>query len=272
MDDRHVRSRPRARSRASGAERLAAAARRLFRLDVDHEQRLFEARRAREHLALVVEHDRVPVEDELVLAADGVDEGDVADVVARTRLKHLLALAVLADVERRGRDVDEQLRAREREVGRGRARLPDVLADGRPDQRLAVLEEEQVAARGEVAVLVEDAVVGEEPLAVDRLHLAAGADGARVVEVAVEVGTPTNATMPRRLLRHLGERALCGADEARAQEQVLRRIARDRELGEEDDVGARVLRLVHPREDQLAVPVEVADSRIDLGQREPHRF
>ena len=160
---------------------------RLLGLDVDDEQRLLEPRRAREHLALVVEHDRVPVEDELVLPADGVDEGDVADVVARAGRKHLLSLALLADVERRRGDVDEELRAREREVGRGRAGLPDVLADGRPDQGVAVLEQEEVAPRREVAMLVEDAVVGEEALAVDRLHLAAGADGAGVVEVAVEV-------------------------------------------------------------------------------------
>ena len=66
-------------------ERLAAIARerpaadvpqsagdRDRRLDVDDEQRLLEARRAGEHLAVVVEHDRVAVEDELVLAADGV--------------------------------------------------------------------------------------------------------------------------------------------------------------------------------------------------------
>ena len=54
--------------------------------------------------------------------------------------------------------------------------LPDVLADRRPDERAAELEQEQVAARREVAVLVEDAVVGQEALAVDRLHLAVGAD------------------------------------------------------------------------------------------------
>ena len=132
---------------------------RLLGLDVDHEQRLFEPGRAREHLALVIEHDGVSVEDELVLAADGVDEGDVADVVSRAGRKHLLALPLLADVERRGGDVDEELRAREREVGCGRAGLPHVLADGRPDQRIAVLEQEEVAPRREVAVLVEDAVV-----------------------------------------------------------------------------------------------------------------
>src|SRR6185503_9114960 len=163
-----------------------------------------EPGRARQHLALVIEHDGVSVEDELVLAADGVDEGDVADVVSRAGRKHLLSLPLLADVERRGGDVDEELRAREREVGCRRAGLPYVLADGWPDQSIAMLEQEEVAPRSEVAVLVEDAVVREEALAVDGLHLAARADRAGVVEVAVEMGEADErdeaAGLPRDLL------------------------------------------------------------------------
>ena len=207
MDNRHVRHRfPLALERPS-PHVAQSTPDRLLRLDVDDEQRFLEPRRAREHLALVVEHDRVPVEHELVLRAHRVDERDVADVVAGAGLEHLLALALLADVERRRRDVDDQLGACQREVGRRRPRLPDVLAHGRPDEHLAVLEQEQVAARGEVAVLVEDAVVRKEPLAVDRLHLAAGADRARVVEVAVEVGRADEDDDAASLARDLGERA-----------------------------------------------------------------
>ena len=167
-------------------------------------------------------------------------------VVSRARGEHLLPLAVAADVERRGREVRQELRAREREVGRGRPRLPHVLADRRADQRAAVLEEEQVASRREVAVLVEDAVVRQEALAVDRLHLAAGADRARVVEVAVEVGVPDERGDPVRGARDLAERLLGGAHEPGPQEQVLGRVAGDGELGEEDEVGAGGLRLLEP--------------------------
>ena len=55
-----------------------------------------------------------------------------------------------------------------------------------PDEHVAAAEQEELAALGEVAVLVEDAVVGEEVLAVDALQLAVGEHGARVREVAVE--------------------------------------------------------------------------------------
>ena len=89
------------------------AADRLGRVEIDDEQRLLEPGRARDHLALVVEHDGVAVEDELVLAADEVAEGEVRRVVARPGDEHLLAVLGLADVERRGGEVDDQLRAGE---------------------------------------------------------------------------------------------------------------------------------------------------------------
>ena len=84
----------------------------------------------------------MPVEDELVLAPDGVHERDPADVVARAHGEHLLSLPPLAEVEGRGRDVRDHVRPGEREVGRRRARLPDVLADRRPDERLTEPEQE----------------------------------------------------------------------------------------------------------------------------------
>jgi hypothetical protein len=86
------------------------------------------------------------------------------------------------------------------------ARLPHVLADRRADQRAAVLEQNELAGRGEVPILVEHAVVGQEPLPVERLHLAAGADGARVEEVAVEVRRADQRDDPVRRARDLAER------------------------------------------------------------------
>ena len=222
-------------------------------------------------VSLVVDHERVAVEDELVLAADGVAERDVGAVVACARLEHLLALAIAEQVERRRGDVHEQLGAGEREIGRRRARLPHVLADRDADERLAVLEEVQLVARREVAHLVEDAVVRQEALLHHRLHLAAGADRAGVVEVAVEVRRADEDDDPARRERDLLERPLGGAEKAGPEQQILGRIAGHRELGEDDEVGVRPLRLLDALDDQRAVPVEVADDRVDLGQRETHR-
>ena len=114
-------SRRRAAPAASSRRRRPAAPRRT-------------ARARAIDLAVVVDHERVAVEDELVLAADERAEGDRAAVVARALGEHLLALEPLAGVVGRGGDVDDQ-RARPRSASsRGRRPgLPDVLADREPD-------------------------------------------------------------------------------------------------------------------------------------------
>ena len=69
------------------------------------------------------------------------------------------------------------------------------------------------------------------------------------------------------VVQRLGGRA----QEAGAQEQVLRRVPGHRELGKEDEVRARVARLLEAGEDPLAVTVEVADDAVHLREREAHR-
>ncbi len=156
------------------------------RLDVEHEQALLETRRASQHLALVVDDDRVAVEDQLVLAADEVAEGEEARVVARARDEHLLALAIAPDVERRRRDVHDQLGARERQVGRGRPRLPDVLADrrARPACRRARAGRARARTRSTGPRRRRRSSAGSASCSA--LHLAVRQHGARVEEVAVE--------------------------------------------------------------------------------------
>ncbi len=73
------------------------------------------------------------------------------------------------------------------------------------------------------------------------------------------------------LLRDRLERIRGSAHEARAKQQVLGRVAGNRELGQEDEVGARAFRFADAVEDPLAVALEVADGRVDLRESQPHR-
>ena len=98
------------------------------------------------------------------------------------------------------------------------------------------------------------------------------ANGARVVEVAVEVGEADERGKPARVAGELAQGLRRGTDEARPQQQVLRRVAGDRQLGEEDEVSPGGARLVQALEDLFAVAVEIADGRVDLGESESHRF
>ena len=187
---------PAARERAPPRVAQPAGDRRR-RVDVDDEQRLLERGPARHDLAVLVEHEAVAVEDELVLGADRVHERDPARVVARARGQHLLALERPCRVERRRGDVRDDVRARQREIGRGRPRLPDVLADSRPDERVPAAEEHEAATGLEVTVLVEDAVVGQEVLRVHRLRTSPSTHTAHPLKRSrSRWGVPTSAEIP----------------------------------------------------------------------------
>ena len=84
--------------------------------------------------------------------------------VARARAEHLFALAVAQQVERRRRDVDDQLApasARSVAGGPGCHMSSQIVT---PTSVVAVLEEVEPVARREIAELVEDAVVRQETL------------------------------------------------------------------------------------------------------------
>ena len=145
---------------------------------------------------------------------------------------------------------------------------PDVLADGDAHPGAGDAEERRrLAARHEPALLVEDAVVGEEALAVDADHPAAGADRGRV-------GQPDPARRRADEADHDGalpggggdllERGHVVGHEPGLEEEVLGRVARDGQLGHDADVGPGRLGRGQRAEDPLHVARQVADDGVEL--------
>ena len=109
-------------------------------------------------------------------------------------------------------------------------------------------------------------------LAIDASQLAVREHRARVCEVALEERAADERGDPLGRGSDLVERGPGGLEEARPQEQVLGRVARDGELGEDDEVGAGGAGLADRVDDERAVTREVADDGIELGEREPHAW
>src|SRR5215213_2056638 len=131
----------------------------MIRVQIHDQKVFFELISPRHEPTLRVEDDRVPVEDELVLAADEVAEDDVATVVGGPHAEHPLPECTLPPVVRGGRDVQEHARSSEGLFTGGTARIPDVLAHAHPHEGTAKLDDRGARTFAEVAVLVEDAVV-----------------------------------------------------------------------------------------------------------------
>ena len=123
----------------------------------------------------------------------------------------------------------------------------------------------------EVALLVEDAVVGQVHLAVDRVHAAAGEHRARVVDVVGELGKADQGHDPVGPGGDPVQRCACIGEEVLLEQEVLRRIPGDRELGKQDQLGARLAGLLQAGDDLPFVARDVADGHVELAERDLKR-
>ena len=256
-----------ARARVAQARRA-----RGMGVDVGDQQVLGELRCAGDDGAVVVEDRAGAVEDQLVLAADQRAERKRGEVVAGALLEHRLALGGLAGLVRGGGEVDDDLGARQRLVDERPVGDPVVLADRQPDRDAVDLDDRRLDAGLEVADLVEDAVVGQAHLAVDALDVAVGQDGERVVDVVVALGEADQRDDAVGILGQPVDGGARVAQEVLLEQQVLRRVAGDRQLGERDELCAGLLGAGDAVADRGFVAGEIADGGVELAQGEAQRL
>ena len=299
-----ARSRSGARSRACRARaRPAPTARQRVRPDGDRRQtprsssqrrcrrrrdRLAMLGRARDDLAGGVEREAGAVEHQVVLPADLVDEHQRAAPAARGRRQHARAQVALLDRERRRRDVDDDLGAgahqrldrigavepRRPEVGV----VPDVLADRDPQAPAAKEDGRDLGGRRRSSATRRTRRRSAAATCARRAP-PGRLDQRGAVGEAAPVGRRRRARGSRRAprssppaarRRQRVERGAGRLDEGGPLEQVLGRIAAERQLGEDRQLRAARLGRGQGVQHQPAVPVEVADGGIDLPERDLH--
>ena len=156
-------------------------------VEVEDEERLLELGSARDELAVGVEGDALAVEDEFVLPAGHIDVGDEAAVAAGALGEHFAALFAASAMVGGCVDIDDDLRAGEALDGGGPGVAPDVFANVDGDLGAVDFVDGAFLAGSEVALFIEDAVVGEHRFAVDGGDAAVVEDGGGVVDAALRV-------------------------------------------------------------------------------------
>ena len=238
-------------------------------LDIGDHQFLDELRGAGDERAVGVEHHRSPVEHQLVLPAHLVHVHQRAAGIGGTGGQHALAPGHLAGVERRAIDVDVQFCTAGGLMCQRSGGAPHVFADA--DAHLHTTDHVQLVrivhvAGCEVAGLVEDGVVGQQPFAIRADHFAVGAHRSGVVQIAIRVDEPHYRCTTTGARGQLVEGDLVVGHEPWLQHQVFRRVPSDRQFGKSDDVASGRVGLVVGRDDLGQVGVDGANGRIDLGQ------
>ena len=150
------------------------------------------------------------------------------------------------------------------------ARPPQVLAHRQPNLLSTDLDHRARVSRREVALLVEDAVVGEVHLAVDRKHSPTAEHRRRVIDLPRLLREPDDGDDPLDISRKLAQRVRRVLQKVLAQQQILGRVAGERELGEQHELRALRLRGGYARTNAPRITGDVADSRVQLAERQAH--
>ena len=272
--------------RADLGERCAGRDASSGGVHVADEKVLLEVAPAHHQVALAVEPERVPVEHQLVVAPDLVHVEQGSPVLRRFLSNHVAADRGLADREGTRRDIEQDRGAAVGELAHRVAGIealrpevaivPDLLAHGQPEAHAFEVEWLDAAAGLEVAVLVEDVVGRQQRLVVTPGDAAPVTERRGVEErVAVAGGVRGHAAdhEPEPVVgqrRDAREQVEIRADEALVVEQVARRVAGGRELGEHDEVRTGATGAVHGLAHLVVGLLEGSDREVQLRQRESH--
>ena len=232
---------------------------------IDDTQGLRELRQAHPAIALGIEGERCAIEDQFILAADqiGVDRGNAGG--GNPLAHHLDPLMMLFQMAGRGIEDEEQFGAGGGGA-LGRAGFPDVGADVDAAADAAQGHDAGFAAGVEVAFFVENVVIGQASLAVDRRYPAVFNDRRGIVAPPVMLFRMTDDQGDALdTAGQIVERPLAGAVEIRAQQQILRRVAAQRQFRRQQRLGAALPGLAGALDDALDIARQVTDGGIELG-------
>ena len=253
---------------------------------VQHQQRFFEHWRARHDPARRIDRERRAVEHHLVLPAGQVGVQQRQLGVARAVAHAQLAFNDLAQVVRRRVQHAQHLCP----GGLGGSRRlvePGVFADQQAEAQAADLEHDRpqprIAARGEVATLVEHLVVRQLALAIGRDDVAAGQHRRRVVAPGYRMRSGADIGLIGKLMRvpdhhmqaaqigqcfrAIGQRVATSQHEGWAEQQVFGRIAAQAQLRGQHHLRALRMRTARKLDDLRDVADQVAHGRVDLSER-----
>ncbi len=239
-------------------------------IDIDCEDIFFEMRSTLNDFAILIHDERAAIEYELILTADHVQVHDRQLYVLNALSDDALTALLVVERVRRSVDHHEQLRAcRLRRAGG--ARLPNVFADQKRRSNAVEIDDAGVLAVLEIALLVEYRVVRQLLLAVVRERLTLSNEDRRIEDALGGVlGIADENCNPVSFRAYALDRRGDLPAQALVKQQVLRRIAAQRELGEEHDIGVEPLARVHRRvENTLCVAGDISDKKIELRQGEP---
>ena len=249
-----------------GARVAQALAKHRVHIQVGYDEAVFKGRAAGDDRPVRRADNAGAVKHQFILPAHRVQIGDEHAVVRRAGGNHTLPLPRLAGVKRRSVDIHDDLGAGF-PLGHNRANgIPDVFADAHAHRSAVDDIHRAFLSPAKIAVFVKHPIVGQ-------VHFAILVQNAAVVDNGGGVGNIVgngdaahnggNAAGGRGNARHGG--GVVG-QKRRLEQQILRRIAGNGQLGKGYQVCVRGPRLVNEIHDAGRIAGNIPDSGVKLGQ------
>ncbi len=233
-----------------------------------------------------IHHDTVAVEDQVVLPPDDVDIGHGGVGLDRAPGHQRQAHLVLVTLERRGVDHHQQPRVGLEHASERSSITPEVLADDDRDIHRLDTNHEQLIARNEDAIFVEDGIVGQMVLriasddaAVLEYARAVLRDRGRGVACAEEAWLERAVRVPDdhreftqagvlQLRREVHHGLVAVGEKARSRGEIFDGIAADGHLADGEQVGSPGGGAPGGIDDLPRIARKVSDNRVELAERQ----
>ena len=147
----------------------------------------------------------------------------------------------------------------------GCPRLPHIGANGQAATHTVQLDQTRLGAGSEVTFFVEHFVVRQTPFQVGRLDLSVRQQGGCVIALAIALGGVTENQRQRRCRGQCSDFASACPIKIRAQQQVFRRVAAERQLRRQQNIRALGKSLGGKLQNALCIAGEIAKHGIELG-------
>jgi hypothetical protein len=229
-------------------------------------QALTELRRLNRQFAGVVINQGTTIEHQLILTTHQVDVHYPHGVVPGLAFQQCLAAGLLANIVRRGIEVDQQSR-----TGSGcllcRAVAPDILADRQPHRHTSQFQNTGFVACGEIPLLIKDLIIGWELLAVGGNRFASINDQGCIVKQPAATGRRTDHAGRRQACLVQGVQSLTDPQvQTGTKQQVLRGVAGEAEFRKHNQICVMLLLgLANGINHQTGVTGDIANQKIHLG-------
>ena len=233
--------------------------------------------------AIGIDGERAAIEDELIISADGVAVEDGDAVLGGDGLEELDSALGFTGGERGGAEIEESGGALIDEGGDGGGEVegareegigPEIFADGDAEEGAGDGDWGDVGSGFEVAIFLEDVVIGEARFVDEAEGFSAFEDGGGVVEgltaVGVGVEAPDDQGDVGDGLVEEEESGVVEGEEALIEEEILWGVAGEGEFWGEDEIGALAGEGVVGFEDAEGIGVEIADGGVELGEADFH--